>query len=63
MLELVYKFDEKSYREGESIAKVRFNLFLSSNTYMDPNTDHFTLPALHCTCGVISIQNKMCMIN
>ena len=30
VVELVYKFDEKSYREclkGESIAKVRFNLY------------------------------------
>ena len=41
MVELVYKFDEKSYREC-LIAKVRFKLFLSTNNiYIDTNTDHF----------------------
>ena len=51
MVELVYKLDEKSYREcliGESIAKVRFNCFDPQYIYMDINTDHFT----RCACGV-----------
>ena len=48
MVELVYKFDEKSYCEclkGESISKVRFKYF--SNIYMDTRPDHLTLLALH----------------
>ena len=31
VVELIYIFDKKSYREGESIAKVRFNFFFSTN--------------------------------
>ena len=36
VVELVYKFDEKSYREclkGELIAKVRFKIFFGPQTY------------------------------
>ena len=54
MIELVYKFDEKSYRrclKSESIAKVRFKFLESTNImykiYMDTNTDHFTPLMLH----------------
>ena len=34
MVELVYKFDEKSYCKGESISKVRFKFFFRSQTYV-----------------------------
>ena len=52
VVELVYKFDEKSYckcLKGESISKVRFKIFFRPQTYMDTTTDHFTPLA----CGVI----------
>ena len=60
VLDLVYKFDEKSH--CESIAKVQFKFFWSTNIpiyiyihmytciyilYMDTNTDHFTPLALY----------------
>ena len=59
VVELVYKFDEKSYREclkGESIAKVRFNFFcpqiyLYTHIYIWTPTP-ITLPCLRCACGV-----------
>ena len=44
VVELVYKFDEKSYCEclnGESISKVRFKYFFV-HKHMDTTTDHFT---------------------
>ena len=52
MIELVYRFDGKSYREClkcELIAKVRFNNVLDhkhTHIYTDTNTDHFTPLAL-----------------
>ena len=53
-----YKFDEKSYRECESIAKVRFKFFLVHKhiyihtiyIYMDTNTNHFN-PLTLCVRG------------
>ena len=54
MVELVYNSTRSptvNVRKGESIAKVRFNFFSSTNIriiiiYMDTNTDHFTPLAL-----------------
>ena len=49
VVELIYKFDEKSYHERFSIAKVRFNFFLVHKhinihynvyIYMDTNPRH-----------------------
>ena len=48
VIELVYKFDKKSYHKclkGESISKVRFNFFLSTYIlyiYMDTSPDNIT---------------------
>ena len=45
MVELVYKLDEKSYREclkGESIAKVRFFVHKHIYRHMDTSPDHIT---------------------
>ena len=56
MVELVYKFDEKSYRE--SIAKVRFKkkFFVDKHTYntvhMDTSPDHIT------PCSHMRMQGK-----
>ena len=59
MVELVYKLDEKSYRESlksESIVKVRLKfIFWSTNIktiHMDTNP--ITLPCSRCACGVNS---------
>ena len=73
VLEPVYKFDEKSYREclkGKSIAKVRFNFFLTTNIYIyiyqDTKTNHFTPLALHVRGNYDSTitytEVKICML-
>ena len=36
MVELVYKFDEKSYRKGELLAKVRFKICFGPQTLWTP---------------------------
>ena len=67
MVELVYKFDEKSYHEclkDESIAKVRFNFFgpqMYINIIWTPTP--ITLPrsrcACKCVCEVITAKLKV----
>ena len=54
VVELVYKFDEKSYRECEKVSRslkyVRFKIIFVHKhiyIYMDTNTDHFTPLVLH----------------
>ena len=47
MVELVYKFDEKSYlRMFEKVSRSLKIFFSSTNIYMDTTTDHFTTLAL-----------------
>ena len=56
MVEIVYKFNEKSYREclkGESIAIYNSNFLWSTNIlymYMETNSDHF-IPLALCVRG------------
>ena len=57
-VELVYKFDEKSYCEclkGESISKVRFKYFFHPQTHIYIyiwTPQPITLPRSRCACGV-----------
>ena len=52
VVELVYKFDEKSYREClkrwvDRSSTIQFFFCPQTYSYMDTNTDHFTPLALH----------------
>ena len=59
MVELVYKFDDKStasVRKGESTAQVSFKPLFWVNVHVykwDTNPDHIA-PAHACACGVIT---------
>ena len=67
VVELVYKFNEKSTRsdlKGKLIAKVSFKLFLGSHIYIHINKYHRT-PARTSACRVknVFINNKFVSTN
>ena len=62
VVELVYKFDENSYREclkkmSRSLnydSKMFWSINIYIHIYVDTNTDHFTLLVLRVRCNYVS---------